>query len=387
MEVYLDQHLDGSQHVETTVGVDELTIYRAFMEGKCNVIGNDGIGRDENTVRDLGYEGTFKSSNVIHSNDPLAIMSRGDDPEFGDFVNWVIQALITAEQMSITKETAQQFGTTEVFGEAYRNMFIDAIASQGHYREVFDTVPGVRATINFLNNGTTGLIYSHPFGNTRLESEPLVNGTLESIGKRGILQCGIVGGRPGFASYNTNSSQWEGIDVDFCFGVAQALFPYAKESVLFIPYPDFSSGFVGLSNHEVDVLAGAPYNLANDVKEPTTGQGFSFGPVYYHGEGYNNSAMACRQDDFQWTGFVRWMTHATFYAEEEGITSESATDMPIVYLFGPEYKQCFRDVLRSIGNYAEIYERNLEPIIPRSGRNFVNIGGETPQMNPMMEFN
>ena len=121
-------------------------------------------------------------------------------------------------------------------------------------------------------------------------------------------------------------------------------------------------GFIGLIQHDFDVLAGAAYNLENDVGETTTGQGFSFSPAYFYG--YNEAlALATREGDSQWTGLVRWLTFATIYAEEKDIADESsAIEMPVVDLFGSSYKHSF------LGNYGDMYERNLGGLIPRSGQ-------------------
>ena len=48
--------------------------------------------------------------------------------------------------------------------------------------------------------------------------------------------------------------------------------------------------------------------------------------------------------------------------------------MPEVNLFGPKFAFMFRSIILSIGNYGEIYMRELEPLMPRSGRNLLNKG-------------
>jgi hypothetical protein len=88
-------------------------------------------------------------------------------------------------------------------------------------------------------------------------------------------------------------------------------------------------------------------------------KGFAFGPVYF----YSSStllALATREDDSQWTDFVRWITWSTIYAEEEGIQENTVTEMPVVELFGTMYRLMFRDVIYSLGNYGEMYARTVE---------------------------
>ena len=69
----------------------------AFATGDCNVIAGDPYFVDKELVRQEGYEGPYMVGSKLYSNDPLAIMSRADDAEFADFVNWVVHALIAAD--------------------------------------------------------------------------------------------------------------------------------------------------------------------------------------------------------------------------------------------------------------------------------------------------
>lgn len=45
--------------------------------------------------------------------------------------------------------------------------------------------------------------------------------------------------------------------------------------------------------------------------------------------------------------------------------------MPAVKLFGLDLNEAFRRAVRGVGSYSEIYNRNLAPILPRSGRNLL----------------
>ena len=87
-----------------------------------------------------------------------------------------------------------------------------------------------------------------------------------------------------------------------------------------------------------------------------------------------------RHGDDQWFDIVSWVVQATFYAEEVGITSANVdsfpTDNPQVarflgasgdlgVLLGLD-NDWARRVIRAVGNYGEIFARNLEPLgIPR----------------------
>lgn len=89
---------------------------------------------------------------------------------------------------------------------------------------------------------------------------------------------------------------------------------------------------------------------------------------------------AVRHGDDQWFDIVKWVVFATFAAEEMGITSENVADIAantedtnIQRLLGvqPEKLEelglapdAFMQVFAQVGNYAEIYDRNLGPDTP-----------------------
>ena len=83
---------------------------------------------------------------------------------------------------------------------------------------------------------------------------------------------------------------------------------------------------------------------------------------------------AVRQDDVQWFNIVKWVNFAMLHAEEVGVSSEtidaalSSTKPEIKRLVGSEgafgeqigltRDWAFR-IIRRVGNYAEVYERNI----------------------------
>jgi hypothetical protein len=140
------------------------------------------------------------------------------------------------------------------------------------------------------------------------------------------------------------------------------------------------AGFSALAKGEIEIFAGAPYNLENDVLEPTTGLGFAFSPSYFLNSTVALS-LATRENDSQWSDFLRWIIWSIVYAEEEGITAIDASKMPTVDLFGSNYHRMFRYAIVALGNYGDFYERNLGLLLPRSGANILN-GGGSPQINP-----
>lgn len=103
-----------------------------------------------------------------------------------------MQALLSAEQQGITANNATEFTTTTVFGDEFKNMFVDTIAAVGNYGEMYDRhLEGIisRRGLNLINKDeSSGLIYSHPFGNVQNDGPgPINSGTLEMVSQQGHL--------------------------------------------------------------------------------------------------------------------------------------------------------------------------------------------------------
>lgn len=102
-----------------------------------------------------------------------------------------------------------------------------------------------------------------------------------------------------------------------------------------------------------------------------------------------------RHGDDQWYDIVQWVVYATFFAEEHGITSANAGDM-MASTENPREKSFFGtegelgsflgldadwayNVVSQVGNYEEIYNRNLGPdtltYIPRGLNSLYTNGG------------
>ncbi|CAB9520228.1 extracellular solute-binding protein [Seminavis robusta] len=356
-----------------------LEVITGFIEHTCNVFLYENVG--EQTMQDLGMEEgrPFAVSDTIFAREPLAWTIDDGDAQWGDFVNMILQSLLVAEKEGLTRSTAKQFPTTEVFGSSYRFMFQHALQAVGNYGEIHErflepVMP--RAPINQLNNGSTGLLYSHPIGmfsSTTADEESVLGPRLENILSRGRLRCGVRFGRPGFAVQHADTTS-VGMDTDLCRAIAASLFHGNTDAVDFIQVDESSDGYRGLRDGELDVLAGATWNMENDVREPTTDLGFAFSQPYFYGysEQEDNFCLATMQDDQDFSAYVYWVVSAIVYAEEQSIGQLSHNGMPLIPMYGKKMQRMFRDAVFGVGNYAEIYSRNVEGVIPRSGRNLLN---------------
>ena len=382
-ETVVSGHLDGAA---IRVVPDSDSLFTDFTTGLCNVIAGEPSLVYEQRAREEGYSAAeYALGSKYYSKEPLAMVSRGDDVEFSDFSNWILQALMAAEVMNITQETADDFPLNSIYGDKLRL----AVAAVGNFGEMFERhfegrFP--RQGMNLINTGG-GLLYSHPFGELDVENSeiltlgPVPNGTIETIESNSYVRCGVVGNRTGFATFNESAQDWSGLDVDFCRGLSAAMFSADVDHVKIVEFAEIGEGFSALNAEDIDVLAGVLYSMENDVHEPTTGVGYSLSPPYFFGGLAEGFTLATRDNDPQWSDFVRWVVWSTMHSEEAGITQDDAMELPAADVFGPKYIQMFRFVNLALGHYGDIYERNLGSIIPRSGPNLLN-DGSSPQLNP-----
>ena len=141
-----------------------MSAIEGLVSGECNALAGGS--------HDLARKSILQSGNVLdyeigvtrYSKEPLAIVTRMDDPVWSDFVYWVVEALFIAEERGITRATAENMPTTNLFGPLYRNMLQNAVFV-GAYNELYsrnleDIVP--RAGLNLLNTGSQPQLYPLP---------------------------------------------------------------------------------------------------------------------------------------------------------------------------------------------------------------------------------
>ena len=305
---------------------------------------------------------------------------------------------------------------------------------------------------------------------------------LDKVKAKGFVQCGVSQGLPGFSNTDVNG-EWSGLDVDFCRGVAAAIFGDATK-VKFSPL-SASERFTALQSGEIDLLSrNTTWTQTRD-----TSLGINFAGVnYYDGQGFmvrkdlgvtsaleldgasvctnqgtttevnladyfraNNMTFepvvfvkadevvaaydsgrcdvyttdasglaaqrtklaepaahivlpeiiskeplgpAVRHGDDQFFDVVSWVINATVEAEEMGLTSSnisrllvdsnSATPAELRFVgregalgenLGLDAKWSY-NVIRLVGNYGEIWDRNISGLeLPRGLNNLWNNGG------------
>jgi general L-amino acid transport system substrate-binding protein len=424
-ELILNDLLAATFLVRTNQAQDHISY---INNGTCNVIAKDSVALPEVRMRKDGYFGDYKIGRNIFSREPLALATRDNDSEWTDLVNGVVQLFYTVEsEKFLTQELATTILQTNKEEEDedrhITNRVLDVrvvlqiVSEFGHYGELYErNLQGIvpRDTLNLLNiNFDSGLLYSFPFGNLDAlgstapssSSAGQRSTTLETIQNRGHLICGVIP-RHGFADYNHSTGVWTGLDIEFCKSVSAGVLAGANDTVVFVDVgssnttsissptssteqestagreasePTVYSSLQYLRNQTVDLVAGERVSLQKDFLSNVT---FST-PYFYDAKEKAAYAFATRPDDSQWSDFVYWIVMATFYAEENNITSASAISMPAVGLFGEQFKPMLFDCISSVGSYGEIYQRIRSsggPMLEdRAGGNLLNQNLTGPQ--------
>ena len=149
-----------------------------------------------------------------------------------------------------------------------------------------------------------------------------------------------------------------------------------------MPRQDGVLNIQGISEGACNAVAGG---IMDVVPRSLREIGNYYGPYEVAGRRFTKDpfGLVTRQIDPQWTAFVYWIVSGTFYAEEQGITQTTSYRMPVINLFGPLYATFMRDVIGAVGSYGEIYKRNIENEIPRTGLHLLNDNPLGPQHFPL----
>jgi len=268
--------------------------YSSFIDGSCNVLAGESFDVARSHVVDRNYQGDYQIGSTSFSNEPLAIVTRMDDPLFSDFVNWILQGLFAAETKGIGRLSGEDrvlstFGRVDLFGPGFEMMFVDAIVTVGNFGEIYAThLESLvsRAEANQINTGPTPLMYAYPLPTSGGPGRagPIAGGTLDTIKRRGKLWCGVF--RAAIFSELDSSGTRSGVDVSFCQAIAAAIFD--GEYVNRIDYKEIAAPaarFSALTLGEIDVLSRiTTITMERDVREPSTGVGFSYSLPTFHDE-------------------------------------------------------------------------------------------------------
>src|SRR5580698_6751482 len=248
--------------------------------------------------------------------------------------------------------------------------------------------------------------------------------TLKRTVRRGEVLCGVNKGLPGF-SIPDDKGNWTGFDVDFCRAVAAAIFDDPNKAK-FIPL-DLNGSKVCVQDGTTTVLNLADYFRANNMKyeEKKFGKLEDVVKAYESGQcdtltadvsqlyalrlnfakpgehailpdviSKEPLAPVVRLRDDDWMLIVKWTLYAMINAEELGVTSKNIDEAlkskkpDVMRLVGTEgnyggelglTKDWAVRVIRHVGNYGEVFERNVgsesQLKIPRGLNQLWSAGG------------
>ena len=132
---------------------------------------------------------------------------------------------------------------------------------------------------------------------------------LEALEERKVLRCGVNNdplGYSGFSTFNSETNESVGFEIDLCKAVAAAVFgsSYRYETVIVTPVTRFEQ----LANGEFDVLIASTTDTFNrEVYEASSGMGFSFSTV-------SRGRACCLLIICQSDVFKNLYTHCSSYA-------------------------------------------------------------------------
>jgi ABC-type amino acid transport substrate-binding protein len=236
METVQDFFPTGNQIVALT-SLTATSTYDALRSGFCNVIASDSFSIASNVLFANGYTtGVYRVGPNLYTNEPIALVTREDDVHFSDFINWIVQALLHAEESNINQENSGAFGINFIFGPVYGASFGYAVGADGNSAELYARhLEGIvpRQDLKHINVGDSGLIDNMSFGNLFTLGSGS-EGTLAEITSRGYLKCGIAR-RSIFAEFNTaTQQQWQGIDIDLCRAISAAIFDGSFSTIVHV---------------------------------------------------------------------------------------------------------------------------------------------------------
>jgi len=344
--------------------------------GVCNVFpGNGGLGSSISAgINDARFVGGSKQI----AKEPNAVVTRNDDREFSDIINWVLQArLYGSEQGLMTKISKLCQKYTNFTSHVSELNFMNAV----HCVSLRDYgLDGLG--MNRINNGTTGMLYHTPFGKLEniedTDAGVTPGSLLDNITKNGSLNCGVV--------ISDGFDMLAAMGFDYCRALAAALFSGDHTLVKFTNFTstldNADSSFAALNSGTIDVLAGGKVERKYDFGTPSSGKGVQFSTPYFYGdetagEDVSFFSLVTREDDKLFSSFVNCVVLATIYAQVEDIVKKkNSEEMPLLPMFGPDLKWALRDAIFYSGSYDELYTKHFGDVLAeKRGRNILNENG------------
>jgi ABC-type amino acid transport substrate-binding protein len=276
---YIANHFSSDFLVMSESPRESISLYN---DGKCNVIAHGRLGLINFMFRegDLMHP-SFAIGNKTFNNDPLAFVTRPDDYEWSNVVNYALQALFYGERHGIGKNEEMCDNRTDDLSSNWNELhYLNAVYCVGNYTEIYSNsqfADFTRTAINTINEGTP-MLYVIPYGNldnTHNEMFFDLSATFARIKRQTNVNCGILVQE----SHNGNST-FEGsfgMATDYCQTLASSMLDGNNFAVNYTTFYNEERSITALKNEEVDVLFGLAAEMTHNFDE------VAFSTPYYYG--------------------------------------------------------------------------------------------------------
>ena len=182
-ELNLADYFRGNKMEFKPVVIEKIDeVYAAFFSGRCDVMTGDATALGAQRIGRASNPDDYVVLTERISKEPLAPVVRHGDDQWHDVVDWVVYALIDAEEKGITQKNVDEMaksdspdikrmlGVTPGMGKALgvdEKWAYNAIKFVGNYGEIFDKHLGLGSPLKIergYNNLWTkgGLLYAMP---------------------------------------------------------------------------------------------------------------------------------------------------------------------------------------------------------------------------------
>jgi len=133
----------------------------AFAKGECEVFASGMIGWSEASIAKY-YEGPYFLGEKAYSRESRALVTKQDDVVFSKLVDLVVNAIVYADENSITKTDDEEMPRINLFRPwvSDTTMLRSIISAVGNYQEIWDRHFGI---LNITRDARNGL-NTFPFG-------------------------------------------------------------------------------------------------------------------------------------------------------------------------------------------------------------------------------
>jgi hypothetical protein len=159
-DVVSKKFMEALFEVDPSSGRSSAQIY---ADGDCNVIAG---GLSEVSLAGDTAGSNFEIRSILRdTTEPLALVTRQDDPQWSDFVHWIVTATFYAEENGYTMSNADRMPEVFLFGSTYAQMLTRAIEAVGSYADIYERNIGGRFNrtgLNLLYNpdNTSALLFA-----------------------------------------------------------------------------------------------------------------------------------------------------------------------------------------------------------------------------------